>query len=321
MRRWPRRTRRPRPPTGSPARSRRGATSWSRRRSTRSARGCPCTATPTPHSPRTSSGTSGRTTTCCAACCAAAGPPEVRDFGSSPATPRCAPAAGSRSPTSSRRSAATTTSSGTRCRRRARRRAPADEALAVAGSVLRYVDLAATEASAAFLEAQQLLLADSDRVRRDLLEDLLAGRDPESAAGLAAARDAGLDGTARCAASSRRCRPRRRRTTARCGGAANALATALGAARTRPLTVTRHGEIVLVRAVAEGERPALVAPLERACARAGEPAPRARRRREHGAARARGARRRLPRGVARAAAAWPRPAACCRWPTSRRSST
>ena len=56
--------------------------------------------------------------------------------------------------------------------------APADEVLASAGSVLGYVDLAATEASAAFLEAQQLLVADSDRIRRDLLEDLLAGRDP-----------------------------------------------------------------------------------------------------------------------------------------------
>src|SRR6476620_9892557 len=99
---------------------------------------------------------------------------------------------------------------------------PADEALATAGSLLRYVDLAATESSAAFLEAQQLLVADSDRIRRDLLEALLAGRDPESAA------------------SARRGAP--------------------------PLTVTRHGEIVLVRAVREGERPALVGPLERACA-------------------------------------------------------
>ena len=34
--------------------------------------------------------------------------------------------------------------------------------------------------------------------------------------------------------------------------------------------MTRHGEIVLVRAVAEGERPALVGPLER-LRRAGEP--------------------------------------------------
>ena len=56
--------------------------------------------------------------------------------------------------------------------------APAHEALAVAGSVVRYVDLAATASSAAFLDAQQLLVADSDRIRRDLLEDLLAGARP-----------------------------------------------------------------------------------------------------------------------------------------------
>jgi sugar diacid utilization regulator len=144
--------------------------------------------------------------------------------------------------------------------------ASADEALATAGSVLGYVDLAATESSAAFLEAQQLLVADSDRVRRDLLEDLLAGRDPESAAGLAAARDAGLDGTAGTlvVAALPTTAPEDDGALRR---AANALATAVSSRRgARPLTVTRHGEIVLVRAVAEGERPALVGPLERACA-------------------------------------------------------
>ena len=142
--------------------------------------------------------------------------------------------------------------------------AGADEVLAAAGSVLRYVDLAATEASAAFLEAQQLLVADSDRVRRDLLEDLLAGRDPESAAGLAAARDAGLDGTAGglVVAALPTTAPEDDGALRR---AANALATAVSARRgAPPLTVTRHGEIVLVRAVADGERPALVGPLERA---------------------------------------------------------
>jgi len=142
--------------------------------------------------------------------------------------------------------------------------AGADEVLAAAGSVLRYVDLAATEASAAFLEAQQLLVADGDRVRRDLLEDLLAGRDPESAAGLAAARDAGLDGTAGglVVAALPTTAPEDDGALRR---AANALATAISARRgPRPLTVTRHGEIVLVRAVADGERPALVGPLERA---------------------------------------------------------
>ena len=124
-----------------------------------------------------------------------------------------------------------------------------------------------TEASAAYLEAQQLLLADSDRIRRDLLEDLLAGRDPESAAGLAAARDAGLDGTARCARRRGAADRRRPRTTARCGARPTRSRRRVSGRRgAPPLAVTRHGEIVLVRAVAAGERPALVAPLERACA-------------------------------------------------------
>src|ERR1700729_2354342 len=74
----------------------------------------------------------------------------------------------------------------------------ADQALAAARTVIRHIDLATTEASAAYLEAQQLLVADGDRARRDLLEDLLAGRPPATAAGVAAARAAGLEGDARC---------------------------------------------------------------------------------------------------------------------------
>src|SRR3954452_5899829 len=142
-------------------------------------------------------------------------------------------------------------------------RAPADDALAIAGALLRYVDMATTEASGAFLEAQQLLLADGDRIRRDLLEDLLAGRDPETAAGLAVARDAGLDASASCVvvAAVPTVPPDEDGALRR---AANALAAALRESRTSPLAVTRHGEIVLVGAIRNGARPALVAPLEHA---------------------------------------------------------
>ena len=72
-------------------------------------------------------------------------------------------------------------------------REAADQALAAARTLIRHIGLSTAEASAAYLEAQQLLLADSDRVRRDLLEDLLAGRPPGNAARLAAAQAAGLD--------------------------------------------------------------------------------------------------------------------------------
>jgi hypothetical protein len=127
-------------------------------------------------------------------------------------------------------------------------REAAEQGLEAARTVIRHIDLATTEASAAYLEAQQLLVADGDRARRDLLEDLLAGRPPATAAGLAAARSTGLEGEAVL-------RP-----------AATALAGALDRRRA-PLAVARHGEIVIVKALSAKERPALRAPLEKACAR------------------------------------------------------
>jgi sugar diacid utilization regulator len=142
----------------------------------------------------------------------------------------------------------------------------AEQALAAAGTVIGYVDLVTTHASAAYLDAQQLLLADSDRVRRDLLEDLLADGSPQTAAGLAAAREAGLTPDARRVLIAAVPAD----TTGEPGAlsrAANTLAVALGG-RHAPLAVTRHGEIVLVRAQAAGGRPALRAPLTKACERA-----------------------------------------------------
>jgi HAD superfamily hydrolase (TIGR01509 family) len=52
------------------------------------------------------------------------------------------------------------------------------EALTAAGLVMEFIDEASTHAAEAYLDAQQLLLAEGDRVRRDLLEDLLGGREP-----------------------------------------------------------------------------------------------------------------------------------------------
>ena len=140
-----------------------------------------------------------------------------------------------------------------------------DEALAAARTVMHHIDLATTEAGAAYLEAQQLLLADSDRVRRDLLEDLLAGKPPATAAGMAAARTAGLEGDVRCVvvaalptgAPEDEGMPR---------SAATTLAAAIQG-RASPLAVPRRGEIVLIRALASGERPSMREPLERACAK------------------------------------------------------
>ena len=138
----------------------------------------------------------------------------------------------------------------------------ADQALAAARTVIRHIDLATTEASAAYLEAQQLLVADGDRARRDLLEDLLAGRPPATAAGLAAARTAGLETDARCVLIA--AVPT---TALEDEGVLRPAATALAAAVDRgraPLAVARRGEIVVVRALSADERPLLRTALEKA---------------------------------------------------------
>ena len=145
-------------------------------------------------------------------------------------------------------------------------RAAAEQALAATRTVITYVDLATTRAGAAYLEAQQLLLADGDRVRRDLLEDLLDGGAPKTAAGVAAARAAGLEADVRCVlvAAVAADEPADEGALSR---AARTLAAAAGG-RHAPLAVTRRGEIVLVRALASDERPALRVALAEACERA-----------------------------------------------------
>ena len=144
-------------------------------------------------------------------------------------------------------------------------RAAADEALRAARTMMRHIDLATTQAATAYVEAQQLLVADSDRAQRDLLEDLLAGRPPTTTAARAAAQAAALEADARCVLVS--ALPTHAPDDEHMLRLA---ATTIGAAvsgRTAPLVVTRHGEIIVVRALAAGERPALKAPLERACKR------------------------------------------------------
>lgn len=58
------------------------------------------------------------------------------------------------------------------------RPAAKDAALLLVSQVMRTVEVGSTAAAEAYLEAQQFQLADSARVHRDLLEDLLAGRPP-----------------------------------------------------------------------------------------------------------------------------------------------
>lgn len=67
-----------------------------------------------------------------------------------------------------------------------------EAALSLATPVMRYADYAATHASRVYVELQQQRVADADRVRRDLLEHLLAGELPTRRALLATAQAHGL---------------------------------------------------------------------------------------------------------------------------------
>jgi hypothetical protein len=121
-------------------------------------------------------------------------------------------------------------------------------ALIAARHVIEFIDHASTHAAETYLDAQQVLLAEGDRARRDLLEDLLAGRSPVPGPQLTAARAAGLESGGRClliAASP--VTPLEDEFALR--SAASRLARAAGGAL-RPLTVVRHHEIVIVRSLA-----------------------------------------------------------------------
>ena len=135
-------------------------------------------------------------------------------------------------------------------------------ALDAARLVMEFIDLASTHAAQAYLEAQQLLLAEGDRVRRDLLEDLLAGREPAPGPRLTAARAAGLESRGRCVViAAVPVSPADDDLALR--SAASALARAAGGVL-RPLTVVRQDEIVIVRALDGDDARRLTEPVERA---------------------------------------------------------
>jgi sugar diacid utilization regulator len=132
-------------------------------------------------------------------------------------------------------------------------------ALSMVAIVIRYINVAATYASEAYLEAESLLRAQGERLRRDLLEDLLEGRPPAPGPKLGAAREAGLDPSQPCLLIVARA----------IGGAtdehglrsaAASLARARGAA-VQPLTVVRQDEIVIVAPAKGADVPALTETL------------------------------------------------------------
>jgi PucR C-terminal helix-turn-helix domain/GGDEF-like domain len=117
-------------------------------------------------------------------------------------------------------------------------------ALSMVGIIMRYINVAATSASEAYVEAESLLKAQGERLRRDLLEDLLDGRPPAPGPKLGAAREAGLEPSEPCLL-----------LVARAVGAvpdehglrsAAALLARAQRAAVQPLTVVRQDEIVVV---------------------------------------------------------------------------
>jgi hypothetical protein len=123
-------------------------------------------------------------------------------------------------------------------------------ALAFASHLPRYFEVATTHAAEVYLEVQEQLAATGERIRRDLLEDLLAGRGLEPGPRLDAAAAAGLrDGSSLQVVSATPCQSPADEELLR-GGAA-ALARAAGGP-TLPLAVVRRDEIVVVLPAGRG---------------------------------------------------------------------
>jgi hypothetical protein len=136
-----------------------------------------------------------------------------------------------------------------------------EAALEAAGVVIRYINSTAAEAAEVYVEAEQLLVAQGDRVRRDLLEDLLAGRTPAPGPKLTALRDAGLHPPVPCVVIvAAPLTPTDDEHALR--SIAVALARAVGSA-VQPLTITRHAELVLIARVG-GDARELVEALDSA---------------------------------------------------------
>jgi hypothetical protein len=119
--------------------------------------------------------------------------------------------------------------------------------LSLVTSIARYFDVAIAHSADVYLEAEQLLASTGERVRRDLLEDLLAGTPPPPGPRLDAARAAGLEQASACLViAARPTIPVDDPHALRSAATALARATRLAV---QPLTVVRHDELVVVAPV------------------------------------------------------------------------
>ena len=139
-----------------------------------------------------------------------------------------------------------------------------EEALAAVARIMTVIEVGSTVAAEAYLEAQQHAVAEGDRVRRDLLEDLLARRTSFTGPKRAILRAAGLGPDTRLLVTS----------AVLAGDQSDDHAlrdAALAVGRTRgtggrSLVVARQDEMVLITPVPRGGAALVVAGLRRACA-------------------------------------------------------
>ncbi|HEY4410081.1 MAG TPA: helix-turn-helix domain-containing protein [Acidimicrobiia bacterium] len=146
-----------------------------------------------------------------------------------------------------------------------------DDATAVVdlvGPLLDYVNVATTHAAELYIEIEQIELAGGERIRRDLLEDLVAARPVAAGPRQDAARDAGLGPDTPClvVVAVPRVMPDDEHVLR---SAAGAVRRACGT-RLTPLTVLRRDEIVVVAPVHGGESSDVVASLQGAYERLGK---------------------------------------------------
>jgi hypothetical protein len=136
-----------------------------------------------------------------------------------------------------------------------------EAALTLAAPLMSYCNFASTHAGHAYVEFQQYLVADADRERRDLLEQLLAGELPSCGALLAAAKGYGFGAAAAMMVAV--AVPVGPQVDADASHAASAAIMRAGLGEPRTLVVVRQAEIVAVPVLrARGDAAALCERLE-----------------------------------------------------------
>lgn len=116
-----------------------------------------------------------------------------------------------------------------------------EAALGFVNHMIEAINVASTVAAEVYLETERLLHAEGERVRRDLLEELLAGRPPTPGPRLNAVRAAGLEPDRACLVIAANAHGDADTPRAAASAIVRAARTAV-----QPLTVVRQDEVVVV---------------------------------------------------------------------------